>query len=380
MKKKSGRANNGMGSIRQRPDGRWEARYSTPDGKQKSVYGKTEKEVTGKLKKVLHDLDTGAWREPSKLTVSEWLDLWLKDYQTGTSERTVYKYRCIAEKHYKPVLGDLRLVKVTPYHIQHFVATLQTSLAATTVNHYTAVLETAFQRAVDQKLIPENPVSVRLKSESPKPFRIIDRQDIPRFIEAANQTRYANELKTLLYTGMRVGELRGLQWPDIDFNAGTLYVQRQLQPKRQGMKRVTTPKYNEKRKFHIPTVALNVLREQKKLQAEQRLKAGDKWHEDATTKDLVFRQPNGKPHGEHTIYFAVRKVGLALDIPDLSPHDLRHSYAIAALRSGADVKTVQHNLGHKTTTMTLEVYAAYTNDAGQQSAAKLSAYLDNAQQ
>lgn len=80
-KKKNTRASNGMGSIRQRPDGRWEARYTTPDGRQRSVYAKTEKEVTAKLRGQLHDLDSGAWQEPSKMTVGEWLDIWLDDYQ-----------------------------------------------------------------------------------------------------------------------------------------------------------------------------------------------------------------------------------------------------------------------------------------------------------
>lgn len=379
-KKKSGRASNGMGSIRQRKPDLWEARYSTPEGKQKSVYGKTEKEVTAKLRGVLHDLDTGTWREPSKMTVGEWLDTWLSDCQTDTSERTIYKYRCITERHYKKSIGDIRLVKLSPFHIRHMIGEMQRAgLAATTIHNYIGILETAIQRAVEHKLIPENPVmTVRLKSDNPKPFQIIDRADIPAFIKAANDSRYCNELKLMLFTGLRVGEVRGLRWSDINFDAGTINVQRQLQPERKGMKRLTMPKYDETRCFHAARDALDTLRDQKVKQAAQRLKAGANWQEDDVSKDLVFRQPNGKPHGEHTLYYATKKAGEALQRPDLHPHDLRHSYAIAALRAGADVKTVQYNLGHKTTMMTLEVYAAYTNDAGKQSAAKLSEYLENA--
>lgn len=70
-KKSRTRASNGMGSIRQRGDGRWEARYTTPSGAQKSVYGKTEKEVTAKLRTQLHDIDAGRWREPSRMTIDE---------------------------------------------------------------------------------------------------------------------------------------------------------------------------------------------------------------------------------------------------------------------------------------------------------------------
>ena len=71
------------------------------------------------------------------------------------------------------------------------------------------------------------------------------------------------------------------------------------------------------------------------------------------------------------------KVGRAIGLPDLHPHDLRHSYAIAALRSGASVKTVQFNLGHKTSKMTLDIYAAYTEDTGKTDAAKLSKYVQD---
>ena len=75
---------------------------------------------------------------------------------------------------------------------------------------------------------------------------------------------------------------------------------------------------------------------------------------------------------------AVKAVGAAIGKPDLHPHDLRHSYAVAALRSGMDVKTVQHTLGHKSAQMTLDVYAAYTEDAGKKGAEMMSDYLKKA--
>lgn len=375
------RANNGMGSIRLRTDGRWEARYTTPDNQQKSIYGKTEKEVAAKLRNKLHEIDMGDWREPSKLTVSAWLDIWLKDYQTDTSERTAYKYRCITEKHFKKYIGDIRLTKLMSYHIRRMITAMQSQgLAATTIRNYLTILETALQRAVEHKLIAENPThDISLKSEHSKDFCIIDRKDLPRFLEAVQGMQYENELKFMLFTGLRVGEMRGLRWSDADIDAGTLSVQRQIQPKRKDMKQITLPKYSETREFHIPKEAIDVLRDQRRKQAEQKLKAGDKWDETDLSTDLIFRLPNGKPHGEHTLYYAVKKLGTSMGMPDLHPHDLRHSYAIAALRSGVDVKTVQHNLGHKTASMTLEVYAAYTNDAGKQGAERLSQYLKDAQ-
>jgi integrase len=142
------------------------------------------------------------------------------------------------------------------------------------------------------------------------------------------------------------------------------------------LQRFTPPKYGEDRIIHLPAEAVAILKDQRRRQAEQRLAAGG-WDDDEISKDLVFRMSTGAAHNDRTIYKAVKAAGKAIGKPELHPHDLRHSYAVAALRSGADVKTVQHNLGHKTAQMTLDVYAAYTEDAGKAGAEKLSEYIKN---
>ena len=379
-KKKNSRASNGMGSVRQRSDGRWEARYTTPDGRQRSVYAKTEAEVTKKLRAQLHDLDTGLWREPSKMKMSTWFEIWLTEYQGHNAERTVLKYRCIVTNHFVPMLGNMKVNGVLPLHIRRVVNDLQKhGLAPVTIKNYVRILGASFQCAIDAGLIRENPVDgVKVPRTPPTKFTVIDRADIPAFISAAMETPYPYELLLMFYTGLRVGELRGLQWGDCDLDASTLTVERQLHPINHDLKRFTPPKYGEVRTIHVTEEAVEVLRNQRKRQLEQRLASGG-WEDDEISRDLVFRMENGHPHNDRTVYNAVKAVGKAIGKPELHPHDLRHSYAIAALRSGVDVKTVQHNLGHKTSQMTLDVYAAYTEDAGKEGASKLSSYIKNTQ-
>lgn len=378
MAKKKGRASNGMGSIRQRADGRWEGRYSTPDGRQRSVYAQTEKEVTAKLRGQLHALDSGAWREPSRMTVAEWLKIWLSDYQGHNTQRTIEKYRCIVNAHFVPKLGNIKLVKLLPLHVRRLVNDLK-GLQPVTVKNYIRIFSAAMQCAIEAGLIASNPVAnVKLPRPTPTTLHIIDRDQIPAFVSAAKDTAYSNELLLMLYTGLRVGEVRGLRWADVDLDAKTIHVQRQLHPVNHDRKQITAPKYGEDRTMHIPDDAVAVLRDQRRRQAEQRLAAGG-WDDDELARDLIFRLPNGHAHNDRTIYTAVKAAGNAIGQPDLHPHDLRHSYAVAALRSGMDVKTVQHNLGHKTAKMTLDVYAAYTEDAGITGAEKLSSYLQNTQ-
>lgn len=368
-----------MGSVRKRSDGRWEGRYTANDGKQHSIYAQSQAACTAALRAAQNDVDCGAWVEPSKLTVEEWLDIWLKDYQGDNSELTVLKYKSISKNNFIPTIGKVKLLKLSPIHIRRFLTAMKAKdLSQVTISNYLRILKTALNAAVESKLIKENPAAnITVSRGKVKAFHVVDKAMFPAFIKAAKQTKYDNELIIMLYTGLRIGELRGLKWSDIDFDAETIQVSRQLHPKSHTAKRITAPKYNEQRLIYLPQAAVAVLKEQRKKQNEQRLAAGDKWVEDDIGNDLVFRMENGKSHGEKTISDAVKAVGTAIGIPELHPHDLRHSYAVAALRSGIDVKTVQHNLGHKTASMTVDVYAAYTDDAGKESAKKLSAYFAN---
>ena len=373
------RAANNMGTVRQRSDGRWEGRYTASDGKQHSVYALTQPACTAALRAAMNDVDNGTWQKPSMMTVSEWLEIWIKDYQGDNSELTVLKYRSITRNNFAPTIGAVKLTKLSPVHIRRFLTAMKAKdLSQVTISNYLRILKTSLNAAVEAKLIKESPANgISISRGKVKSFHVVDKCMFPDFIKAANETKYGNELALMLYTGLRVGELRGLRWSDIDFAANTMSIRRQLHPKSQTTKRITAPKYDEERTVYLPQPAINVLKAQRVKQNEQRLAAGAEWVDNEVTHDLVFRMETGVEHGEKTIADAVRNVGSAIGIPALHPHDLRHSYAVAALRSGADVKSVQHNLGHKTSSMTVDIYAAYSEDAGKESAQKLSDYFDN---
>lgn len=373
------RAANNMGTVRQRSDGRWEGRYTASDGKQHSVYALTQPACTAALRAAMNDVDNGIWQKPSMMTVSEWLEIWLKDYQGDNSELTVLKYRSITRNNFVPTIGAVKLTKLSPVHIRRFLTAMKAKdLSQVTISNYLRILKTALNAAVEAKLIKESPANgITVSRGKVKKFNVVDKAMFPDFIRAANETKYGNELALMLYTGLRVGELRGLRWSDIDFSANTMSIRRQLHPKSQTTKRITAPKYDEERTVYLPQPAITVLKAQRVKQNEQRLVAGAEWIDNEVTHDLVFRMETGVEHGEKTIADAVRNVGSAIGIPALHPHDLRHSYAVAALRSGADVKSVQHNLGHKTSSMTVDIYAAYSEDAGKESAQKLSDYFAN---
>lgn len=207
-------------------------------------------------------------------------------------------------------------------------------------------------------------------------FHIVDREQIPAFVAAAQEDVNGNALIFLLLTGLCASEMRGLQWSDVDLDTASMHIHQQIPCP--GVPAFAPPKDNSVRTIELTPQTVTLLKQQRKAQAAARLAAGERWETNDIVDDLVFRSALGHFLAESVLARATHSVGAKIGIPELHPHDLRHSYAVAALRSGADIKTVQSNLGHKNAAMTLDIYAAYTTDAGKVAAEKLSKYFEEA--
>ena len=203
----------GSGSIRQRPDGRWEGRYSierdTGTGKQqqRSVYGKTQAEVRKRLQAITASIDDGVYTKPSKITVSAWLDLWLQEYTGNVKPRTLESYRAIIDKHLKPAFGAVKLTTLTTPAIQALY-NRKKDLSAKSIRNVHGVLHKALEQAVDIDYIHANPASKcklpRVEKADIKPL------DIPDTLQAIKGHRFETLFTVGLFTGMRISEILGL--------------------------------------------------------------------------------------------------------------------------------------------------------------------------
>jgi len=366
------RAKNGMGSIRRRKDGTWEGRYTTPDGRQRSVYAKDSKALAVKLREAQSKAASGPWREPSRMTVAEWLPIWLSEYKSARSQHTREAYAVYC-RHITDHLGDVRLRSLTPAHVQKLLNDLQREgYAPSSVRSMRVILIGAINIAKSAGIIEKNPAeAVKPPKLAKHTFQVIALDDMPRFRAACSKQKYGNAILFMLYTGLRMGELRGLRWEDID---GTqMRVERQLTPTAGGYA-ITIPKNDERRTIILSAPAVDILKAEKVAQAEDRLKAGAEWKDDDLSKGLVFRQHSGRHLTGAEVCRCLRSIAQEMGYKQLRPHDMRHNHAVAALVAGADPKTVQHNLGHASAAMTLDMYAAYTSEAGTTAAEKLGAY------
>ena len=408
-RKSNTRAAQGAGSIRQRADGSWEARFivghdpGTGKPIRKSVYAKSQKEARQKLSQAVAAVDNKAYIEPCKMTLGEWLDIWADTYLEGVKPRTVKIYKDDIRLHIKPYLAAVKLDELDTHTVQKFFNTLLKSgkkvpkkdkdgktvkkdgktvyegapLSAKTVKNVHGVLHGALRQAVINRYIPLNPADgdfCKLPKAKKQEIKPLDETQIAAFLKAIRGNDYEDIFIVTLFTGMREGEVMGLTWDCIDFENGILTVNKQMQLHQEsGMVayQLVPTKNSKARTITAAPFVMEQLKKHKVTQAKQRLLAGELWHK----SDLVFTDALGNHLTKPTLYRAFKKAAASIGRPDARFHDLRNSYAVAAIRSGDDIKTVQGNLGHATAAFTLDVYGHVTDQMKQDSANRMEAFI-----
>jgi len=386
MARKGTRNAQGSGTIRQRPDGRWEARFTVGrdpgTGKQiqRSIYAATQKEVRQKLAQAVAAIDSGTYTAPSKMTVGQWLDIWQRDYLGGVKPFTALNYSQHIKNHIKPAMGAIKLDALNAHTIQNFYNSLgaerdgKPGLSPKTVKNIHDVLHKALQQAVKVGYLRFNPADAcELPRMERKEIKPLDDEAMGAFIEAVQGHRFEAVYLTMLFTGMRRGEACGLLWDCVDLERGTIRIDKQLQnvPGKPGEFRLASTKNGKGRTITAAASVVKLLKKHRTQQIEARLKAGPLWQD----KGFVFCNEVGEHLSPSTVYHEYKRIVASIGLPDARLHDLRHSYAVASLRAGDDVKTVQGNLGHHAAAFTLDVYGHVTEEMKQASAARMEAFI-----
>ena len=393
---KTGKGAGGAGSIRKittTKNGKtytyWQGRYTegfdpgTGKQIQRSITGKTQKEVAQKLRQITASLDDGTYKAPCKLTVGEWLDIWTQDYLGGVKASTAYLYKKNVELYNVPHLGNIKLEALNTHTVQHFYNQLVSPtdpavnpLSAKTVKNIHGVFHKAMQQAVLIGYLRYNPADAcilpRIERKKIKPF---DDAQITAFLTAIQGNRFETLFILTLFTGMREGEVLGLTWDCIDFHTGIISVEKQMQLHQdKGSKgyELVSPKNGRSRTITAAQTVLARLQQQRRWQMQQKLLLGSDWQ---NPEGLVFTNEFGTHLTKPTVYREYKRIVAAIGCPDARFHDLRHSYAVAAIRAGDDIKTVQGNLGHATAAFTLDVYGHVTDQMKRESADRMERFI-----
>lgn len=413
-RKSNTRAASGSGSIRQRADGTWEARFvvghDPGSGKplRKSIYAKTQKEARLKLAQAVAAVDNSDYFESSKISLGQWLDIWAAEYMGDKRYSTQKTYRANIETHIRPALGAVKLSQLAPHVIQKFYNSLLTSgckvpkkdksgniikregkpiyesapMSAKTVRNIHGTLTKALSTAVDIGYLRINPADrVTLPRVEKKELTPLSDEQVRDFLREASNDDLEIILKVILFTGLRESEALGLTWDNIDFKAGTIKVCKQLQKRRiaDGGATLAPTKSGKSRILKPAPFVMGLLDRQYREQSAQRLRAGDIWQGWQTAEErktaLVFTTSDGKSISQTSIRYHFKKVVTAIGVPSCRVHDLRHTFAVLSLQNGDDIKTVQGNLGHATAAFTLDVYGHVSEKMKEDSAARMEAYI-----
>ena len=359
----------------------YEARYTegfdprTGKQVQRSISDKSKKVVAQKLKAALAAIDAGTYKAPCKMTVAQWLDIWVAEYLNSVKPLTKHNYNKQVQKHLKPALGAARLETLDTHTIQRFYNSLIASgLSPKTVKNIHGILHCALQQAIACDYIYRNPADACKLPKVTKPeIKPLEPEEIARLLKEAEQDDYCNLFIVAMFTGMRQGELLGLAWECVDFQTGIITVKQQLQCK-DGNYFLETPKSGKNRTILPAPIVMDALRNQLQRQQLEQERAGEMWDNQF---NLVFTDALGKYLVRRTVVKHFKKISQRAGISDDARfHDLRHSFAVSSLYAGDDIKTVQANLGHATAQFTLDVYGHVTQKMRQDSANRMQKFYE----
>jgi integrase len=371
----------GEGSIRQRPNGTWEARLSYPHPEtgllqSVSLYGKTAEDVRDKLDQARDRIKDEAPVRDSSQRLSDWLAHWYDTALEASSRKQSTKalYRTLATKHLSPApLGTTPLDKLRKTHVDALVVRLRKQgLSDSTVRQVYTVLRAALADAVLDGLIARNPCTlVKRPAVRKHEARHMDAGTVAAVLKAAEGLRYYRVLVLIAATGLRRGEALGLHWQHVNLKDGLLKVEATLG--RVGKELVTTEPKSERSRRSVPLSAAVValLKAQRAAQAAERLHAGDQW----TDSGLAFTTEFGGPVDPRNLLRAVEIAAAKAGVAGIGVHTLRHSAAVAWLESGVHIKAVADLLGHSSISVTGDIYGHTSDDTARTAIDSLSGAL-----
>ncbi len=356
-----------------------------PTGTRRSVMAKTRSEALGKAREEFERWERGLDQDAGEKTTEQFMCEFLSYYKQdgGIGPSTYQDYRYHVHSNILPALGRVKLKELDPRNVDQFTRSLtEKGLSARTAQYAYSVLRRALQFAVDWKYIPVNPASSRMRAAKRRQQRELSKirfltvDQAREFLEAVREKQHGALYVLAVTTGMRPGEMLGLQWPDIDLDGGRLTIFRSLH--RTKCRRDTDPggawytlgqpkTPGSRRTLEIPAVTIAALREHHEQQRQQRLLAGSGWKE----QRFVFTTRTGSPVDTSNVLHRFQKILKEAGLPKVRFYDLRHTHASLLIAEGIHPKNIAERLGHASIKLTMDLYGHLFEGSDRESAGRM---------
>jgi integrase len=387
----SGRKANGRSSIYLGKDGRWHG-YVTmgvkDDGRtdRRHVQDATEKAVTAKVRALEKKRDAGSITTVGKVpTVGEWLTYWLENIaEPKVRPSTLQGYHSKVTMHLIPGLGEHRLDRLQPEHLEKFYAACaRKGLSPATVLQMHRILSRSLKVATQRERVARNVATlVDAPSVSREEVQPLSSEDARALLVTARGRRNAARWSVALALGLRQGEALGLLWEYVDLEGGTLRIRWQLQRLiGRGLVLVEPKSRAGRRTIALPPQLVAALREHRAAQDAERELAGSEWQDEVAVLNgkplhgLVFAQPNGRPLDPRRDWQDWKDLLGDAGVRDARLHDARHTSASLLLAEGVPARVVMELLGHSQISLTLGTYSHVAPEVSRVAADRIGGHL-----
>ena len=342
----------------------------------KTVHG-TKKDAEVELAKFVTEVQNGLVVDGKSLRFSEFTEIWKRDYGSKELAPTTYKRYCrMLETRLLPYFGHFYINKIRPTDIMKFYDLLEKDtqlvrkkgnngsktkkpLSGKTILEHHRLLRAMLHKAVYWQLIVANPAERVQAPKARKPKRrSYDDEQTKILLEnlellSIEDTKYKVAIILTVFTGVRLGELMGLEWQDVDFKNGIISINRSSQYLSDMGVFTKTPKTESSiREIAIPEFIISLLEEYKLWYEEQKSIYGELW----TNSDRLFVQADGKPMHPSSISKWFVKYVSTIGLPVINFHGLRHTNASLLVAQNVDIAVVSARLGHAQISTTLDFY------------------------
>lgn len=364
----------GEGISQRKSDSLYSARFTSKQtGKVVQKYFPKLSDCKKWLIEAKYNDEHGTVSANENMTVETWFNYWIENVG-GIKENTILSYKRRFRNNIKPIIGNKPISNVKPLHCQELLNAMSNDYGYNTIKLVRCTLKVMFQSAVENEVISKNPITKSIKIKGgkevkiKKPFTVEEQR---KFMKASMGMDYHNQFSFLLQTGLRTGELTGLEWKDIDFANKTLHIRRTMDFNTETKEWRTgdTKSVSGDRVLFLTDEAISILRNQQEKVKHLKIV-------NMEFKDKVFISRAGEPIKNNTYDSSIKRICQKAQIDDhFSMHSLRHTFATRCIEGGMKPKTLQTLMGHKDISITMNLYVHTSDEAKKNEVEKVAQTL-----